>query len=595
MARVSPRPLLLPFLLLLALAPAAPAAEPPAPDPVERLRERLGAAKLASRRHLRWSGETVLDKGAAGQVLLGTRIEGAWHASGRGWVASETPEGRTMLGFDGSRVWQRRADGRVRVLPASEQRRAKSELMRLLPGCPFVPGFPARVTARAGEADLFDVVPDEGEPFEVHLVPETGLPSWSPASGSGRFQWTRWTEVDGIPLPAEVATVSGGRALLTTQGSFAFDGDVPPRFFERPPRDFRFEREGGTTILPFVGGALFPVVEGRIGAQKVRLLLDLGSPVSRLSAEAAARAGAPKGAKGVTAAVLLLGLELPNVPFRVEPAAVADLVARTDEPLDGTLGADVLLRFHGVFDLERGRARLSDPDGNPIPMGGEVLVPLRESAGLPVLPAAAGGGAFPAVVDPTIDETLRLPAAVAARLGLSGGREVRTAGPAQQLGVLGDFSLGDNRFTGAVARLGVPVAAGEEGFGRLGLAAFGGGYFVWEPELERFRWKRGEREPRDPLSRGGLDLERRGGHLVVSAIVPGGPADRLGLALGDRVVSLAGSAGATTSIHPFRTLLARAAATRLEIAWQPAAKGAKGKKGTLVLGDLAPLMKAKAP
>jgi hypothetical protein len=580
-------------LLLASPGVAAPRrrAKPTPADPVERLRMAVDAGRFASHRHFEWKGTSRRGEGADG---AGIRIEGAWERRGRGFVATVDPAGnRAVLGFDGERAWQLLPGGALRIPPPSEQRRIRTELFRLLPAFPFPPGFRAKIVATDPDHGRFRVEPDGGEPIELETDPKSGRPMASPTPNGQRIEWREW----GRPLsPSLVVVVAAGRIVNETrQTAPTFDRLLPDGFFDRPGRGYRFDRPEGSVILPFAGRGLFPIVEAGLSGERLRLALDFDSPLSRLT-PAAARRVEPGGAGGrmVAGRVTFPGLAVDGVSFEVDvEGRVDDVAARMDEPIDGLLGAAFLLRFSGVVDFERSRIRLVDPDVTSIPSAGERVVPMRELGGRPLLVASFSGRGAGSAVDLLRDLPLVLPGSLLRDAGLAGGTPVRGPKGGARVLLTHEFVLGEARLPGMTALVEDEGDRSDRGASpRLGLSFFTGGYFVWEPEKGQARWRKGEGSDRNPLARGGFELERRAGRLVVVALADDGPAARAGLSLGDELVELEGRGIGGISLESIRTSFSRAPGSVARFAVD---RNGEKRVVEIVLGDLARLPEVAAP
>jgi len=563
-------------------------------DPVARLRLAVGADRLAGHRNLRWRGE--IRSPESGDASIG--ITGTWETGGRGVVVTRGGDVESMLGFDGSKMWQKLPDGRVRIFPPTEQRLARTELFRLLPGFPFPPGFPAEVTVVGRSPLRFRATPSGGAAVEF-TADALGRPALSPIPSGGHVEWKEWREIDGIAYAARtVNTGADGRTLTSTWTSVDLDVDLPDGFSKRPSRGFEFDHADATATVPFSGGSPLPVLDVTMPGMgsSLHVALDLASPKSRLRRSAAELLGADaKAAVATISGARLPGLKFPPISFRLDDEVRLDEISsRNGTIVDATFGADLLLRFSLVVDLEKRRVRFFDPDGEDVPAAGDVRVPLHETGGIPVIPTAAGGVAFVATIDTTRVDGLHIPTPLPRWLEVEGGvrltSEARGEPGARRVLRLGEFFLGDAKLSELVTRIEPPSPGWTEGVFRLGLGALAEGYFILEPEKERARWKSRETPAAEPLRRAGFEIVRRPQGIVVTEVVDGSPAAKGGLAPGDVVKMIGGKETAKLTLAGIRSALSLPPSAKVDL---EIGRGSSSKGLTLILGELVPRGRAR--
>jgi predicted aspartyl protease len=151
-------------------------------------------------------------------------------------------------------------------------------------------------------------------------------------------------------------------------------------------------------VIPFRLRAGHVILTARVNGTPGRFVLDTGSSVSALDAEWAAplslpSAGAPIPALGTGDATVTLataqsigigGLELRDQMVALVPLAAA--AVSSGQPIHGTIGRSLFMRYTTAIDYARQTLRLFEP-ATFVYSGGGVSVPLDLSRGIPLVSA----------------------------------------------------------------------------------------------------------------------------------------------------------------------------------------------------------------
>ena len=311
--------------------------------------------------------------------------------------------------------------------------------------------------------------------------------------------------------------------------------------------------------LPFELSGGMPVIAVKVDGQgPFRFAVDTGGEgQARAAASLVARLGLPvvgealgvDGSRGGTARpmpVVRLGtLEIGGLTFRDVTAPSRDYNLggqRPGGPIDGILGFGLFAGHLLTIDYPAGRLRVET--GSLGPVDGKEVLPITVDRGVPVLRLELGGRQVDADVDTGSMGGLQLPAALASTLPLA-------APPvpfALARTVSRELVLSQARFKGTVQlgrhALASPLVAFTEGFDHANLGSELLRHFAltFDQKGSRMRLVRAGDAPitMPPRRTTGLVLRPTPGGLEVALVATGGPAEKAGVAQGDRVLAVEG-------------------------------------------------------
>jgi hypothetical protein len=581
---------------LLASAGPAPAAPAPAPVPLAperilaRAKEAQGGSAWDAVRTLRLEG-TLSVGGVDGRVESLTDVR-----TGRFRDAYELGPMKGANGFDGKDAWSQDASGQSRVDGAETPRRtAVTESYRRA----LAWWYPARHAAEIrslgerGEGGrrfhVLAITPEGGRSFELWVDAATWLFDRTVEKIDADTFVTflgDWRDVGGPKTWFSARTVrvgdEGKHDQKVTLSRLERDVPVDDARFARPappPRDFGFAGEKRSTTVPFTiaNGHIYVDVKLN-GRGPFRILLDSG------------------GLNVVTPAVAReLGLEVKGeLPIsgageKVEDTGLAKVeridvgeaflerqaffVFPLDEmapvegvPQQGLLGYEVFRRFVARIDYEHRQLTLLDAAGFRYAGPGTVL-PFVFNEHIPQVDGEVDGipGKFdldtgsrasldlmsPFVAKHGLVEKLHATPDRITGWGVGGPVRSRLARPRS-------LKLGPVEIAGPVTGLAAgvrgfasPDVAGNVGYGVLSRFTVVFDYGRQQVILE----KNAGFGRRDVYDKSGLWLHAGDGAWDVMEVVPGAPAARAGLAVGDRILAVDGKTPATLSLPELRSRL----------------------------------------
>jgi len=228
--------------------------------------------------------------------------------------------------------------------------------------------------------------PESGTETLVYIDPHTHLPTrWESRDESGQVTTMRaleWREIDGIRVLARIEQVEGpdDRVLMELQ-EITFNQPPPRGIFERPrdrSADARFASGGVARDIPLDIDGVHLFLPVRVnGALPLWFIFDTGAPVTCIDREAAAELGFELTGQftggGVGEEEVEVNLvrdasfALPGVEVTGQTVVALDLrsrlEARAGREVDGILGYDFISRFVIEIDYLNRRLHLTDPTG----------------------------------------------------------------------------------------------------------------------------------------------------------------------------------------------------------------------------------------
>ncbi len=561
------------LLFAALLIDALPAVAGDAPDALlARARAALGGDALdavrASRATLR-----VETQGLSG---TGERVED--HRSGRFVERYDLRVVAFAEGFDGETPWSIEGNNPPRAERGEERvAGARSDAYRI--SFSHLTGRrPGRVEALGERAEgarrfaALRVAPEGGRAFELWLDAATALPDRTiekTASDTVTTTFADWRHVDGVAVPFAIRE-SNGDAKYDTRiavESIAFEPEPPAATFAMPappPRDFGIAGAAASASVPFelVNNHVYVAV--KLAGRPVTLLVDTGG-LNVVTPELASALGlAVQGeieGRGVGEKKVDVGVAqvarveigdafLENQTFYVFP--LGDMSAIEGREVAGLVGYEVFRRFVARLDYDERRLTLFDPERFAY-RGSGVAVPIAFSDHTPRIEAEVDGvrGGFD--LDTGSRSSLTLAGPFVDAHGL---REKLGARPATTTGWgVGGASrsqlarVGTLRFAGFSVREPVTSLSVQEAgaFAASDLAGNIGGGILKRFDLtldyphERIWFEPNALfEVRDVYDRSGAWLHDADGALEVMDVAPGGPAERAGLRVGERVRAIDG-------------------------------------------------------
>ena len=530
-------------------------------------------------------------------------------------------------GFDGAVAWQQEPGGEVTALNATEAREeARTDAWLTALGY----WYPERAAAKVGPVsrrDLGDarylvveVTPRDGRTLALWFDSTTGLLARTVQRRGGDTVTSvlvDYREVGGLRRPFHVVTDHTDAAGRTDPRQrtevrlerVAFDAPIEDAAFAMPAMapTARIADGSGITRVPFELLNNHIYAAATIDGVAVRVLVDTGG-VNLLTPSSAKRLGlasegklAGRGAGdehvdlGLTHAreVRLGGAVLTRPVFYVIDLSPLPDVEGTE--CDGLVGFEMFRRFRIAIDYEARVLTLTDPakfqppagaHSVPFELANRIPIVTGDLDGLPVrLSVDTGARTSLTLHSPFVrsnDLVTRYTAAPETVTGWGVGGPSR--GRPARLGklTLGDLALRDlagDLFVGDKGAFANPDRAGNLGGGVLRRFTVTFDYDAMRMYLAP---NRHFAEP-DAFDRSGMWLFRDGGMLKVVALAPGGPAERAGLRVDDRIERIAAEPVSSRPLAEWRARLRDLpAGTRLTLSL------AGGKSVGLVLADAIP-------
>jgi predicted aspartyl protease len=513
--------------------------------------------------------------------------------TGRFRAASTVGGMATAEGFDGSVAWQQTVGGEIAVrdAPAAVQL-ARTQCWLTARGYFRAGGARYRElgdrTLGARGARAIEATPDGGAPVELWFDAATGLLVRTIYQDGGEPVATTFDDfrdVDGVRLPFRTLIDSGDpRNLVTmTATTVRVRPDAPDDAYQRPRTDVeRLRFAGGATrsLLPFDRISNHIYIHARIDGQPVRLIVDTGG-LNLLTPAAAARLGltsigkiAGGGAGDHKVDVgMARGRELAVGDVRLADPVfyVYDLSLLADadgEPFDGLVGFELFQRLAVRIDYGRTTLTLMQRDAL-VPPPGAIAVPIVLRDRTPIAQGSIDGIPARFTLDTGAGNSITVHAPFArehgldaryrpkfeAVVGLGAGGPIRAKpvrieqiklGGAAVSELVGELYVGDK---GAFADPEVSANLGAGVLSRFVVTFdYQGRTMYLEPAAGT---------PRDIYDRAGMAFRAAGDALRITAITPGGPAERARLTTEDRIVAIDGAAVTSRPLWAWRDRLTR--------------------------------------
>jgi hypothetical protein len=520
-------------------------------------------------------------------------------------------------GFDGSRAWNRDAGGVVFDDGSIDARDAALDQVYLNRYGPWLPAHGGGTVTYAGARDdagarydVLSVTPPGSLPFELWLDARTHLPARSVTPIGRTTTVTRWSDY----RPVNGLQVAFAQSSETNQGASSFsasaaeaDSPAAAGMLRRPVSDVRDASiaHGTSTAIPFElvdnHVALPVLINGKgpftfifdTGGQN---LLDAG-----LAKELgiASSGGINGGGVGSTteafqfAMVDALGVgdaTLRRQSFLLAPVR-AGFGAGGSKPVDGLIGFEVLARFVTTFDYDGKRIVLTTPGAAGAARG--TTVPFVFNATQPMVACAIAGVPGSCTIDTGSRVSLSVtspfiaahPSVVPPNATAVGANGFGVGGAS--LGRLGRTTLAFGGFT--IPDIVADLSTQKQGAfadpfvsGNVGAGVFKRFTVTFDYPHQTMALAPGRAfAARDGYERAGAFVVGQAGKIVVADVRPGTPAAEAGLARGDAIATVDGTA--PSGVGAVRALFLGAPGTALRLGLT--AKDGTTRTVTLTLRD----------
>ncbi len=611
------------FAALIAAAPPAAAELAPAAKPVvERYLAAIGGR--AAWENIR-SQRTVASISAFG--LKGTM---------RSWSerpdrsASEIALGpfKLISGSNGPKAWRSDPSGKANVLDGKDLEDAvantwfeNEQWLTAGEGGGKI-AFAGEAKDSLGAYDVLEVTPPKGRARSLHFDKKTGLLAKTVAQNDRQTMIGRssdWREVNGQKIAFRLVQEVEGMAMNTLTVSVdtvEFNVAIPASRFTLP------EASNAPAFLKTPGAATIPVdyrakhvwLKAAVnGGAPVDFLYDTGASVTVIDSAYAAELGiarqgsmqgqgagaAGSASFGEIASLKLAGADGDGVEVKGVKVGILDVNSMLGpffwRRCAGIVGYDVISRFVNEIDYDHGTIRLVDPKGFRYEGKGATL-PITISGHVPVVKfkldgAIEGEGRLDVGSSGSLD--LHGPFWKKHDLKAKAGKTLEATG--------GGFG---GTFTNYVARAkklevgpyawSAPIVsffgaetgalASEDYAGNFGNEVFDRFKLTIDYERREIHLEPGARFD-TPFRFGGFgaQLVQRDGKIVVGQVLPGSPAAKAGLAVGDEIVSVNGKPPLELDLTGVEKLTEDApVGTKIEIGFS---RAGRVQKKTLKLAD----------
>jgi hypothetical protein len=517
-------------------------------------------------------------------------------------------------GFDGTTAWSQDASGQSRADDAEEARQvAANEAYRRTYSffTARQPGKTEYVGARQDGAESFDVVritPEGGRPFDLWIDSSSLLIARAVEQTGTQISTTYYTdyrEVAGVRLAHNVRVNLGDPKYDTvvTIDSIAFNGAIDAAQFAMPappPPDFGFAQGGRAVTVPFEMINNHMYVDVKLNGQgPYRLLCDTGGAnivTPALATELGLKTEGRFEGRGVGEKSEDIGMT------RMERLEIGDAYLRDQVffvfPLGelgrvegiaahGLIGYEVFKRFIVRIDYERNRLTLTDPASFEY-TGSGVRVPFKFKEHIPEVEGEIDGIAGTFDIDTGSRSTLDMMRPFVEKHGLMDKYRPKFEG------VTGWGVGGPSR--SAIARAGVLKLGGvtierpiieltlqskgaftdQYVAGNVGAALLKRFNLVFDYRNQMIFFERNANDTApDAFDRSGMWLNAGEdlSDFEVVDVIAGGPAERAGIKVRDRVRSVDGVAADKLKLYELRQRFRTAApGTRISIELQRAGK-----------------------
>ncbi len=483
-------------------------------------------------------------------------------------------------GYDGSHAWNRDAGGVVFDDGSVGGRDAALDQAYLNRYGPWLPGHGGGSVSYAGARDdagthydVLSVTPPGSLPFELWLDARTHLPARSVAPIGRITTVTRWSDyraVNGLQVAfAQSIETEEGASTFAASAAEA-DSAAAAGMLRRPVSDVRDASiaHGTSTAIPF------ELVDNHVA---LRVLIDGKGPFTflfdsggqnLLDADLAKELGiAPTGGINGTgvgstseafqfATVDALGVgdaTLRRQSFLLAPVR-AGFGAAGSRPVDGLIGFEVLARFVTTFDYDAGRIVLTVPSAAGALPG--TTIPFVFNATQPMVACAIAGVPGSCTIDTGSRVSLSVmspfiaahPAVVPPSATAVGANGFGVGGAS--LGRLGRTTLALGGFT--IPDIVADLSTQKQGAladpfvsGNIGAGVFKRFTVTFDYPHQTMALAPGRAfAARDGYERAGVFVVSQAGKVVIADVRPGTPAAEAGLARGDAIATVDGTAPA---------------------------------------------------
>ena len=526
-------------------------------------------------------------------------------------------------GFDGEHPWELGDGGEVTVQTSREDlEAARNEAWRTARGLWFPERWPTEVEhVRAAEEEgrrfhVLRVLPRGGRPIELWLDAATALPARSLEQGGTRTTTTRfedWREAAGgllLPHRGVASTGHGPDTVIELARVTAIAAPEDAAFAPPVPRTDDFTIAGGKSsfVVPFelLNNHIY-VLAGVDGGAPRRFLVDTGGVNLLVKAAADEMGIAAQGELSVggvgdqreqAGLARLRTFTLGDATFEAPLFLIMPFTGLAEaEGVDfaGLVGFEVFKRFAITIDYLRGELTLTRPEAFAPPPGA-AAIPFRFKGSHIEVDGTVDGvpGAFSIdtgsrssldLLGPFVEEH-GLEARYAPRLETVTGWGV--GGPSRsRVARAGRVTLGEVEVASPIVELSLQKrGAFTDRYvaGNVGTAILK--RFTVSLDYARQRmYLVPNGSPAEPFDRSGVWLNDVGDAFRVEAVVPGGPAEQAGLAVGDRVVAVDGVAAGELRLPELRQRL-KTSPPGTRVALRVARDGAGERQVELVLREL---------
>jgi hypothetical protein len=512
------------------------------------------------------------------QGLRGTGERVEDHRTGRFVERFDLAVITVAEGFDGEAPWSVEGNNPARVEHGADTlagalseayRRTFSHLTQRRPG--RIEALGARSEGER-RFEVLRIAPEGGRAFELWLDAATSLPDRvveKSASDTLTTTFGDWRRIDGVAVPFALRESNGDPkydAVITVE-SIAIGGELPASEFAvpaPPPRDFGIAGDADSASVPFELSNNHIFAEVKLAGRAVTLLVDTGG-INALTPELARELGLEvRGeleGRGVGEQKVDVGIAqvarleigdafLENQTFYVIP--LGPLSAVEGREALGIVGYEVFRRFVTRIDYDERRLTFNDP-ARFTHQGPGVAVPIAFDDHTPRIEAEVDGlrGWFD--LDTGSRSSLVLAAPFAAAHGLHAKYAPRfTATTGWGVGGASRSQLAratSLRIAGFELREPVTLLSTQQAgsFAASDIAGNIGGGILKRFDLtldyanERIFFEPNTQfDAPDVFDRSGMWLNDAGNALEVMDVTAGGPAERAGVRVGERVRAIDG-------------------------------------------------------
>jgi predicted aspartyl protease len=359
--------------------------------------------------------------------------------------------------------------------------------------------------------------------------------------------------------------------------------DAPDAAYQRPRTDverLRFAGGATRTQLAFDRISNHIYIHARIDGQPVRLIVDTGG-LNLLTPAAATRlgltsigkiAGGGAGDQKVDVG-MARGRELAVGEVRLADPVfyVYDLSLLADadgEPFDGLVGFELFQRLAVRIDYGRATLTLTQRDAL-VPPPGAIAVPIVLRDRTPIAQGSIDGIPARFTIDTGAGNSITVHAPFAREHGLEARYRPKleavvglgAGGPIRAKPVrLTQIKLGGAAVSDLVGELYVGDKgefADPEVSANLGAGVLSRFVVTFDYQGRRLYLEPVAGAPRDIYDRAGMAFRTAGDALRITAITPGGPAERAGLTTEDRIVAIEGAAVTSRPLWAWRERITR--------------------------------------